>query len=44
MLDMSRQWKMIPGFHVSLVVSYRSSNRPDGKEPPRGHEDIEGDL
>jgi len=41
---MSPRWTIHPVFHVSLLEPYRASNRPNSEQPPRDHEEIEGDL
>jgi len=43
-LEISRQWKIHPVFHVSQLEPYRASNRPNREQPPRDPEDIEGDV
>jgi len=43
-LEISPRWKIHPVFHVSLLEPYRASNRPNREQPPRDHEEIEGDL
>jgi len=32
--EISPWWKIHPVFHVSLLEPYRSSNRPEGEQPP----------
>jgi len=34
-LEISPWWKIHPVFHVSLVETYRASNRPNREQPPR---------
>jgi len=43
-LEIWPRWKIHPVFHVSLLEPYRASNRPNREQPPRDHEEIEGDL
>jgi len=43
-LDIQARGKIHPGFHVSLVEPYNVSDRPNGEQPPREPEDVEGDL
>jgi len=43
-LEISPRWKIHPGFQVSLLEPYRASHRPTREQPPRDHEEIEGDL
>jgi len=43
-LEIARRWKIHPVFLVSLLEPYRASNRPNREQPPRDHEEIEGDL
>ena len=43
-LDISPRWKIHPVFHVSLLEPYKDSDRPNGEQPPRDPEDVEGDM
>ena len=43
-LDISPCWKIRPVFHVSPLEPYKVSDRPNGEQPPRKPEDVEGDM
>ena len=43
-LDISPRWKIQPVFHVSLLEPYKVSEMPNREQPPRDHEDVEGDM
>jgi len=43
-LEILPRLKIHPVFHVFLLEPYRASHQPNGEQPPRDHEDIEGDL
>ena len=43
-LDISPRWKIHPVFHISLLESYKVSDRPNREQPPQEPEDVEGDM
>ena len=43
-LDIPPRWKIYPVFHVSLLESYKVSDRANRERPPREPEDVKGDL
>jgi len=43
-IEILPRWKIHPVFHVLLLEPYRAMNRPNREQPPRGPEEIEGDL
>ena len=42
--EISQRWKIDPVFHLSLLKTYRASNRPNREHPPRDPEDIKAHL